>query len=150
MGAIDKTTETEEKKIPVKMKLAALWAGLMFLYTYADIFSLYKPGQVDEIISGRMGPFPVTQGSLLTASILMLIPAVMIFLSVFLGASVGRWVNLLLGLIYTAVNIGNMVGETWAFYLLYGIVEMAITLLIVGIAWKWAKPESRSGSQYPA
>ena len=32
-------------------------------------------------MAGRMGPFPVTQGSLLTAAILMLIPGLMVFLS---------------------------------------------------------------------
>ena len=143
MNTINKTTEREAVKIPVQMKLSALWATLMFLYIYADIFSLYKPGQIEEVMAGRMGPFPVTQGSLLTASILMLIPAVMVFLSLALKPRVGRWANIILGLLYTVVNIGNLVGETWAFYLLFGIVEMAITLLIVGYAWMWRNPEGQ-------
>ncbi len=130
-------------KIPVKMKLSALWAALMFLYIYADIFSLFKPGQIEEMVSGRMGPFPVTQASLLPASILMLIPAVMVFLALALKPKVDRWANIILGVLYTAVNIGNLVGETWAFYLLFGIVEMALTLLIVGYAWKWRNPEGQ-------
>lgn len=137
MNTINKTTEKEDMKIPVKMKLAALWAALMFLYVYADIFSMYKPGQIEEMASGRMGPFPVTQGSLLTSSILMLIPAVMVFLALALKPKVDRWANIILGVLYTAVNVGNLVGETWAFYILFGIVEMALTLLIVGHAWKW-------------
>ena len=95
-----------------------------------------------EVMAGRMGPFPVTQASLLQASILMLIPAVMVFLSLALKPKVGRWVNIILGVLYTAVNIGNLVGETWAFYILYGIVEMALTLLIVGYAWKWRNAEA--------
>ena len=143
MNAIDKATGKKDEQIHVKVKLAALWAALMFLYIYADIFSMFRPGHLEEMISGRMGPFPVTQGSLLTASVLMLIPAVMVFLSVFLGAKVCRWVNILLGVIYTAVNVGNLVGETWAFYLLYAAAEMAITLLIVWCAWTWTKPESQ-------
>lgn len=137
MNTINKTTEKEDMKIPVKMKLAALWAALMFLYVYADIFSMYKPGQIEEMASGRMGPFPVTQGSLLTSSILMLIPAVMVFLALALKPKVDRWANIILGVLYTAVNVGNLVGETSAFYILFGIVEMALTLLIVGHAWKW-------------
>ncbi len=141
MNTSNKTTEKEEPKINVKMKLSALWVVLMFLYIYADIFSLYKPGQVEELISGRMGPLPVTQGSLLTASILMVIPAVMVFLSLTLKKKVDRWANIILGVLYTAVNIGNLVGETWAFYIFFGIVEMALTLLIVGHAWKWRNPE---------
>ena len=143
MNTINKTTEKEAVKIPVQMKLSALWATLMFLYIYADIFSLYKPGQIEEVMAGRMGPFPVTQDSLLTAAILMLIPALMVFFSLALKPRVGRWANIILGLLYTVVNIGNLVGETWAFYILFGIVEMAITLLIVGYAWKWRNPEGQ-------
>ena len=142
MNTINRTTEKEDVKISVKMKLSALWAALMFLYIYADIFSLFKPGQIEEMVSGRMGPFPVTQASLLTASILMLIPALMVFLSLALKPRVGRWANIILGALYTAVNIGNLVGETWAFYLLFGIVEMALTLLIVRYAWTWRNAEA--------
>jgi hypothetical protein len=143
MNLINKATGKEEVKIPVEMKLSALWAALMFLYTYADIFSLFRPGQIEEMMAGRMGSFSVTQGSLLSASILMLIPAVMVFLSLALKPKVGRWTAIILGVLYTAVNVGNLVGETWAYYILFGIVEMALTLLIVGYAWKWRNPEGQ-------
>jgi hypothetical protein len=146
MSTIIKTAAKEEVRIPVKIKLAALWVALMFLYIYADHFSLFRTGQLEEMIAGRMGPLPVTQGSLLSASILMLIPAVMVFLSLALKPAADRWANIILGVLYTAVNIGNLVGETWAFYIFYGVVEIALTLLIVGHAWKWRNPEtSHSG-----
>ena len=105
--------------------------------------SLFKPGQIEEMVAGRMGPFPVTQSSLLSAAILMLIPAVMIFLSLALKPKVGRWVNIILGVLYTAVNVWNLVGETWVFYIVIGIVEMALTLLIVGYAWTWRNSEGQ-------
>ena len=142
MNTINKTSEKADERIPVKLKLSALWAALMFLYIYADIFSLFKPGQIEEMMAGRMGPLPVTQVSLLTASIMMLVPAVMVFLSLAMKPTVGRWVNIVLGLVYTAINIGNLVGETWAFYILFGIVEIALTLLIVGYAWRWRSPRA--------
>jgi len=141
MNSINHTTEKEDLKINVKMKLSALWIALMLLYIYADIFSLFRPGVITEMMAGNMGPFPVTQGSLFTASILMMIPAVMVFLSLTLKPNVNRWANIILGGLYTAVNIGNLIGETWAFYILFGIGEMVLTLLIVGHAWKWRNPE---------
>ena len=143
MNTINKTTEKEDMKINVKMKLSALWVALMLLYIYADIFSLYRPGQLEEMISGRMGPFPVTQGSLLSASVLMIIPAVMVFLSLALKPKVNRWTNISLGVLYTFVNISNLIGETWAFYIFFGIVEIVLTFLIVGHAWKWRNPEDQ-------
>lgn len=142
MNTINPTTARADVKIPLRLKLSALWAALMFLYIYADIFSLYKPGQIDEMLAGRMGFLPVTQGSLLTAALLMLIPAVMVFLSLELKPTVARWTNIVLGVVYTAVNIGNLVGETWAFYILFGIVEMALTLLIIWHAWNWRNVEA--------
>jgi hypothetical protein len=141
MNTINTNTGKEAVRMPVQVKLSALWASLMFLYIYADIFSLYKPGQLEEVMAGRMGPLPVTQGSVLAAAVLMLIPALMVFLSLALKPGAARWANIVLGLLFTAVNVGNLVGETWAFYILYGIVEMAITLLIVGYAWKWRNSE---------
>ena len=131
----------EDVKVNVKLKLSALWVVLMMLYLYADFFSLYRPGIIEKMISGLMGPFPVTQVSLLTASILMAIPAVMIFLSLSMKPKVNRGVNMTFGILYTLVGISNLVGETWAYYISYGIVEIVITLLIVYYAWKWPKQE---------
>jgi len=144
MNTTNQTIEKDPSKISVKVKLSALWAALMFLYIYADIISLYRPGQVEELISGRMGPFPVTQISLFTASILMIIPAVMVFLSVILKAKMDRWVNILLGALYTIVNIGNLIGVTWIFYISFCVMELSITLLIIVMAWTWRNPVDES------
>ena len=141
MNTIKKTAEMEDMKIGVKMKLSALWVAMMLLYIYADILSLFRPGQIEEMREGLMGPFPVTQGSLLTASILMIIPAVMVFLSLTLRPKVNRWANVTLGVLYTLVNISNLIGETWAYYIFFGIMEIVLTLLIVWYAWTWANPE---------
>jgi Family of unknown function (DUF6326) len=143
MNTIDKTTEKEDVKINVKMNLSALWVALMLLYIYADWFSLFRTGQIEEMISGRMGPFPVTQGSLLSASILMMIPAVMVFLSLTLKPEINRWVNIILGVLYTFVNISNLIGETWVYYIFSGVVEIVFTFLIVAYAWKWRNPEAQ-------
>ena len=139
MNKINKTTD-EDLKIQVKVKLSALWVALMLLYIYADIFKLFMPGELEKMISGRQGPLPTTQGSLLTASVLMLIPAVMVFLSLTLRPKVNRWANIILGVLYTFVNISNLIGETWAFYLFFGIVEIGLTFLIIRYAWKWRCP----------
>ena len=142
MNTINKTTEMEDVKINVKLKLSALWAALMLLYIYADHFSLFRMGQIEEMISGRIGPFPVTQGSLLAFSILMMIPAVMVFLSLALKPTVNRWANIILGVLYTFVNISNLIGETWVYYIVFGVVEIVLTFLIVLYAWKWRTPRA--------
>jgi hypothetical protein len=127
----------EDIKVNTRIKLSGLWVSVMLLYIYADILSLFRPGEVQEILEGRMGPFPATQGSLLTASILMILPALMVFFSLTLNAKANRNVNILFGALYTLVNISNLIGETWVYYLVFGVVEIVMTLLIIWYAWKW-------------
>jgi hypothetical protein len=144
VNTINKTTEKEEVKINVKMKLSALWVALMFLYIYADIISLYRPGQIEEMISGRMGPFPATQGSLFVASILMMIPAVMVFLALTLKPKVNRWANIIAGIFHTAFVAWSLTGETQQlFYVFFASLEIVCTLFITWYAWKWRNPEGQ-------
>ena len=75
------TTELEDVKINVRIKLSALWAAVMFLYVYADIKAFFKPGIIEGLMAGKAGDFQITQGFLLVSAIIMTIPGVMIFLS---------------------------------------------------------------------
>jgi hypothetical protein len=54
---------------------------------------------------------------------------------------IGRWVNIILGVIYTVIMLITMPGA-WAFYIFLGIVEVALTALIVWYAWNWPKQET--------
>lgn len=111
----------------------------MFCYIYADYFGLYVPGKLQGMLEGKMAPpGPTTQGVLVGTSILPAIPAVMIFLSLALGAHLGSWLHVIAGALYTVVILITMPGA-WAFYILYGAVEVTLTALIVWYAWSWPK-----------
>src|SRR5262245_42853370 len=72
----------DDIRIHVRIKIAALWASVMFCYIYADYFGLYVPGRLQGMLQGRMGPLgTTTQGVLLATSLVMAIPSVMIFLT---------------------------------------------------------------------
>ncbi len=137
-GPIAKTgTEFENGRVDTKLKLAAAWMALIAFYIYADFLSLYRPGQIDEVRRGVIGPFEVSQATLFVASLIVIIPAVMIVLSLHLSARMNRSLNLLMAILYTLVNISNVVGEEWAYYFLFAIVEIAITVHIFFTAWRW-------------
>lgn len=111
----------------------------MILYLYNDFFfSLFTPNAIQEIMDGNMGPFPVTQGGLLSASILMAVPAAMIFLSLVLKAGVNRWTNIVLSVIYIAVMVASVIGE-WTFYYFNGAVEICANIVIIWLAVKWPR-----------
>lgn len=133
-------TKLQDFKINVKIKLAALWTSVMFCYIYGDYFNLYPPGQVEDFLKGKtLLDNPV---KLLAASILMTIPSVMIFLSMTLKARVNKWLNMVVGIIFTVI-MGLIAisssGEWSLFYIYLAIVEMMITSLIVWHAWSWPK-----------
>jgi hypothetical protein len=48
-------------KVNVKIKLAALWATVMFLYIYVDHFALFELGIIETIIAGEIAGFQITQ-----------------------------------------------------------------------------------------
>ena len=45
-------TTLEDIRIPVRLRLSALWSSLMFCYLYGDYFGLYKPGKLQGMIEG--------------------------------------------------------------------------------------------------
>ena len=131
----------QDMKVNVKIKLAALWASLMFIYIYVDFYSLYKPGVIEDILKGIVWQFEITQGWAMGAMVLMAIPALMIFLSVLLNAKLNRWINVIVGILYIIVAVGNVIGETWFYYIFGTIIEFVILILVVWFAWKWPTTE---------
>ena len=117
-----------------QVRLAGLWITLVLLYVYCDIYSFHRPGYVADMTAGKIGPFDVSQGTLAGFGVLMAVPILMIPASLFLNLVIVRWLSLLVGILYTLVNVGNLVGETWAYYWVYGLLEIAVTALIIGVA----------------
>jgi hypothetical protein len=130
----------EDVKVPVKIKLAALWASVMFCYVYGDYFELYTPGKLQGMLQGQMEPLgPVTQSLLVGTSILMVVPSLMVFLSIALPPAISRWLNVVAGLFYAVLMLLIATSAGWAFYVFFAVVEVVLTLLIVWSAWRWPR-----------
>ncbi len=136
--AISPKPALEAYRPPTAIKLALLWAALMFLYIYNDYFSLYVPGTIADMTAGRLGPLGHASPQVLVGvSMMLAIPSLMIFLSVALPPVVSRWLNVVLGLAYTGIE-----GMTFQGPLFYQIVvgfEIVLTLLVVWYAVKWPR-----------
>lgn len=69
--------QLEDFKVNTRIKLSALWTGVMFCYIYGDYFELYVPQKVEELINGKnILDSPM---KLFVAAIALAIPALMIF-----------------------------------------------------------------------
>lgn len=127
----------DEQKVNVRVKLAALWASFMFLYIYVDYFSLYMPGKIEDILTGIVFKFDITQAFLIAALVSVTIPALMIFLSVALPAKVNRWANIIIAAVYIPYSLFNLAGEAWLHMIFGAAVEVVLLLLIIRYARNW-------------
>lgn len=132
--------KTEDFTVNVRIKLAALWTSVTLCYLYGDYFELYVPQKTEGLISGNnLLDSPL---KLLLAAVLLALPALMVFLSVVLKAPINRWLNIGMGLFFTAIMVLIAVTSItpWRyFYVFLAIVESVLTSLIVWYAWNWNK-----------
>jgi len=140
------TNMLEDRKVNVKAKLAFLWAALMFLYIYNDLFSFMQPGHVAQLVEGHLEGVQFTQPMLFGAAVLMAFPSFMVLLSLTLKARVNRLVNIVVGIFHVLVLVGTQFvgeGETWFYWRFYELLELLFLGLIIWTAWKWPTTESQ-------
>ena len=101
MGSTDAAPRLlEDVSVPLRLKLSALWASTMFLFAFGDIFSGYRTDIIEDLRSGELGGFEVSQAFLLATSIYVAIPSLMVFLSLVLRPALNRRTNIVLRSVY--------------------------------------------------
>lgn len=90
-------------EVNIRIKLAFLWTSVTFLYIYGDYFELYIPTKTAGLVNGiNLLDSPM---KLFSASVLLAIPAAMIFLSVLLKPPFNRWLNIGMGVFFTLLML---------------------------------------------
>ena len=131
-----------------KTRLAVLWIILAVGFSAYVFLRFMEPGFIEGIISGRFGSSQISEGYLFYLAIFWFIPWIMAFLTLTLKDSVNRWTNLILGIIFTLLNIWhflgcglalieNPIGEPTALHILLVGSTVVATALIAWFAWKW-------------
>ena len=128
----------------VKIKLAVLWLlkDLTVLATF--LVTLMDPGIREQIIAGEVGGMQMTPELLLVFAIILLVPLVMTFLSLTLKDSTNRWVNMILGIAFTGLElfgVTDVLAAPSAYITLMWVSMVVPPALIVWYAWKWPKQE---------
>jgi hypothetical protein len=94
------------------------------------------------MIAGTTAFGAVSQSILLGMSAVMIVPSLMPFLSLVLPSGIHRWVNIVFGAIYSVIMVLAIQGG-WYFYIVFGVIEIALALLIVRYAWTWPRQSAR-------
>jgi len=144
LATSDEAPQLRDAKIDIKFKLSALWVSVTLCYLYCDYFYLYQPGKLQSMLAGQMGPLgQTTQGVLLGVSVLLSIPALMVFFSIILPARLNRMANLLFGSLFTLIMLVFLFAPgVWLYYKYFAAIEVLLTSTAVWLAWKWPKRQA--------
>jgi hypothetical protein len=121
----------------VKIKLSALWAALMLTYLLGDVLRIFS----GDFTAGELGGLQISQELMLGMAALLVIPAVMIFLSVTLKHSVNRWINIVFAIFFFGFNLIGLPTYASAYDQFLIIVGLIFNILTVWYAWSWPKQE---------
>lgn len=133
------TAKLQDYRPPTKIVLALAWASMMFLYVYNDYISMYTPGNVEAMLEHRMGPLgPATETILVAVSMLMAVPALMIVLAAALPSTLSRWLNVAIGVVYTAINALTLTNPHLFYKIVVGL-EIGVSVFIVWTAFRWPR-----------
>jgi hypothetical protein len=150
------TTHYQDYWINPRIKIAALWTSMLFIYAYVDLFSLYRADVRADIEAGEIFAFTIGQGFLLGVTMYVVIPSLMVFLSLVLPGSVTRMANIVVAVLYAVTIAGGAIGESNYYYILGSLIEAALLAGVVYYAWTWPKAtdavaapadQSRAGTQ---
>jgi hypothetical protein len=133
------TTHYQGYWINPRIKIAALWTSMLFIFAYVDLFSLYRADVRADLEAGKMFAFTIGQGFLLGVTIYIVLPSLMLFLSLVLSARVTRIANLVAAVLYAVTIAGSAIGESNYYYILGSLTEAALLAGVVYYAWTWPK-----------
>jgi hypothetical protein len=135
------TSRYQDYWINPRIKIAALWVSMLFVFAYVDLFGLYRADMRANIEAGKMFIFSIGQGFLLGVTIYVVLPSLMLFLSLVLPVRVTRMANIVLAVLYALTIAGSAIGE-WNYFILGSLVEAALLAGVVYFAWTWPKVTS--------
>jgi hypothetical protein len=123
-----------------KTRIALLWVLMAVAMSAHNIMFSMEPGGFEKIAeeAAAMGP-----GMLVFRALFWLVPLWLALMSLTVKGSANRWVNFVLGIIFTILNIVHFTEHlaSPAQILIIGSTVVAAAL-IAWYAWKWPKQEA--------
>jgi len=130
--------------LDMKAKLSTSWIFVLLNVIFRDIHELFRPGLLEEMMTGTVNGVQMTEGTLLVGGIMLEILIAMVILSRVLPYRVNRWANIIVGAIAILLVIG--IGPKDLDNMFFATIEVVALLLIIWYAWKWPNPELSSNN----
>jgi hypothetical protein len=136
--------DLEDAAVGVRLKIAALWIAMLFLFAYGDIFGFFRPGQIEDVIGGEISGITITQAFLVGVSVYIAIASAMIFLTLVLKPRASRWANTVLPVLYIVSIVASVAGDAWAYFYVLSAAECALLVAVIWHAWTWPRQGTRT------
>jgi len=123
-----------------KIRISVLWIFMAVAMSAHGVLAFMGPGAMEQIGEMQMGA-----GMLLFMALFWWVPLVMAVLSVTLKDLANRWANMILGIVFTALNIFHLIehlANPSAHQILIIGSTVVVTALIFWHALKWPKQEA--------
>jgi hypothetical protein len=132
------TSRHHDLPVNVRVKLSGLWASMLFVFAYVDLFSLYRSDVRSKLEAGQVSGFDVDQTFLLATTVYIAIPSLMVFLVLVLRPRINRIANIVVAAVYALTIVGGAIGE-WGYYVFGSALEVGLLAAIVFYAWTWPR-----------
>ena len=126
----------------LRVKISALWFFTAIAMLAHSVVFFMEPGAIQQIMTGVIEGWEMGPGILLFMALMFLVPLVMAFLTLILKDSIDRPLNIIMGIVFTGLNIFDFIGHL-AHPSVHAILlvgsTIVVTILIVWHAWNWSK-----------
>ena len=127
----------------VRIILSTLWIAVGFCLVTGAVLGVFKPGYIQGLIDGEIDGINITQNVLTGNAFIIMTPALMAVLSLILAHPTIRWLNLIICGVFIVLILMTYVYymtqgvQTWAYYNVLKIFELALYALIIRYSWSW-------------
>ena len=129
------------ERLTWKIRISVLWLFMAVAMSAHSVLAFMERDVVEQMWEMQMGA-----GMLVFMALFWLVPLIMAALSLTLEDSANRWTNIVLGIVFTLLNIWHLVGHLTTAPAAHQILIIAstviVTALIAWYAWKWPKQEA--------
>ncbi len=129
-----------QKKEGMHHILSRFWIFITLNYIFCDVFSLFLPSYLQELLKGGIGEIKFTEAFLLKFAVVMEIPMLMILLSQYLKPKLNRIINIFAAVVMLIIQIGSLAtGKNSLHYLFFSIIEISTLIAILFFSYKWQR-----------
>jgi hypothetical protein len=119
--------------IDIRIKLSALWVALMLTYLLGDVLRIFS----GDFKAGEISGMQAGQVMYLGMAALLVLPALMVFLSLTLPQSLDRWANIVLAVVLFLFNLVGLPTYPSLYDKFLIVVGLVFNGLTIWYAWRW-------------